>query len=99
MAVVEVDAFALLDRVWERLQTGSANAEGMAGALGYLLALREIGAVNEFEAEGWAARFNCCPSGGEEACHAPVAWCNYCGDVSGCPAGGVCCGEAEGGEG
>lgn len=93
---VEVPVDDLLREVWRRLQDTIANAEGMAGAVGYLFACWQLGLVNDLEHEAWRERFKRCPDGGEGACHSPRAWCNYCGDILECPNGDGCCTVLEG---
>lgn len=89
---VKAAANDLLREQWVRLQTISADKEAMAGAVGYLFAIWQVGGINYLEHEAWRERFTRCPDGGPQADHGPLAWCNYCGDVpreSGTEAGRV----------
>ena len=84
----------LLNEQWKYLQDTRGDAEAHASARGYVFAFYQLGLLNDLEHEAWRARFETCPDG-ESECHAPMSWCNYCGDVSGCPNGDGCCRAVE----
>lgn len=66
-----------LDKVWREMRN-DGRPFILAGAIGAVEALLQVGMLSQVEADGWLARFERCPGHDDEGGR---VWCAYCGRI------------------